>query len=65
VTLDWTSPTNEGDADVSALLLDAHAKVRSDADLYFSNNPVASDGSVQRLGKTPWGAATRTGSAST
>ncbi|MBD0838631.1 TerD family protein [Streptomyces sp. TRM68416] len=55
VSLDWTSPTGEGDADVSVLLLGANGKVRSDADFYFYNNPVASDGSVQLLGKTPTG----------
>jgi stress response protein SCP2 len=55
VSLDWTSPTGEGDADVSVLLLDANGKVRSDGDFYFYNNPVASDGSVQLLGKTPTG----------
>jgi stress response protein SCP2 len=55
VGLDWTSPTGEGDADVSVLLLDANGKVRSDADFYFYNNPVAADGSVQLLGKTPTG----------
>ncbi|MGX1313331.1 stress response protein SCP2 [Streptomyces calvus] len=55
VGLDWTSPTGDGDADVSVLLLDADGKVRSDADFYFYNNPVAADGSVQLLGKTPTG----------
>lgn len=55
VSLDWTSPTGEGDADVSVLLLNADGKVRSDADFYFYNNPVALDGSVQLLGKTPTG----------
>ncbi|MFH8564707.1 TerD family protein [Streptomyces sp. NPDC017988] len=55
VGLEWTSPTGEGDADVSVLLLDAAGKVRSDADFYFYNNPVAADGSVQLLGKTPTG----------
>jgi stress response protein SCP2 len=55
VSLDWTSPTGEGDADVSVLLLNADGKVRSDADFYFYNNPVAADGSVQLLGKTPTG----------
>ncbi|MEV7195090.1 TerD family protein [Streptomyces sp. NPDC093510] len=55
VSLDWTSPTGEGDADVSVLLLDTGGKVRSDADFYFYNNPVAPDGSVQLLGKTPTG----------
>ncbi|WP_206300101.1 TerD family protein [Streptomyces mangrovisoli] len=53
VGLSWTSPTGEGDADVSVLLLDANGKVRSDADFCFYNNPVAADGSVQLLGKTP------------
>ncbi len=38
---------------MSVLLLDANGKVRSDADFYFYNNPVAADGSVQVLGKTP------------
>ncbi|WP_316762584.1 TerD family protein [Streptomyces herbicida] len=53
VSLGWGSPTGEGDADVSVLLLDASGKVRSDSDFYFYNNPVAADGSVQLLGKTP------------
>ncbi|WP_432101672.1 TerD family protein [Streptomyces sp. WAC 04229] len=53
VGLGWVSPTGEGDADVSVLLLDANGKVRSDSDFYFYNHPVAADGSVQLLGKTP------------
>ncbi|MFE0739286.1 TerD family protein, partial [Streptomyces sp. NPDC058855] len=53
VSLGWASSSGEGDADVSVLLLDAHGKVRSDADFYFYNNPVAADGSVQLLGKKP------------
>ncbi|MGW9041072.1 TerD family protein [Streptomyces lydicus] len=53
LSLSWVSPTGEGDADVSVLLLDANGKVRSDSDFYFYNNPVAADGSVQLLGKTP------------
>ncbi|MFE6551136.1 TerD family protein [Streptomyces sp. NPDC057746] len=53
VSLGWGSSTGEGDADVSVLLLDANGKVRNDADFYFYNNPVAADGSVQVLGKTP------------
>lgn len=53
VSLGWVSPTGEGDADVSVLLLDANGKVRSDNDFYFYNHPVAADGSVQLLGKTP------------
>ncbi|MFE9771328.1 TerD family protein [Streptomyces sp. NPDC005931] len=59
VSLAWTSPTGEGDADVSVLLLNADGKVRSDADFYFYNNPVAVDGSVQLLGKTPTGSGSK------
>ncbi|MEU0174354.1 TerD family protein [Streptomyces massasporeus] len=55
VSLGWSDPTGEGDADVSVLLLDGSGKVRSDADFYFYNNPVAADGSVQLLGKEPTG----------
>jgi stress response protein SCP2 len=53
VSLGWSSPTGEGDADVSVLLLTRDGKVRGDTDFYFYNNPVAPDGSVQLLGKTP------------
>ncbi|MFD8543767.1 TerD family protein [Streptomyces sp. NPDC059649] len=53
--LGWSSTSGEGDADVSVLLLNEHGKVRSDADFYFYNHPVAPDGSVQLLGKTPAG----------
>ncbi|WP_432091204.1 TerD family protein [Streptomyces sp. NRRL F-5630] len=55
VGLGWESPTGEGDADVSVLLLGEDGKVRGDTDLYFYNNPSAADGSVQLLGKTPVG----------
>ncbi|NEE10552.1 TerD family protein [Streptomyces sp. SID7499] len=55
VSLGWSSPSGEGDADVSVLLLDKSGKVRSDADFYFYNNPSAADGSVQLLGKEPTG----------
>ncbi|MDR6979781.1 stress response protein SCP2 [Streptomyces sp. 3330] len=55
VSLGWASSTGEGDADVSVLLLDEKGKVRSDADFYFYNHPVAPDGSVQLLGKVPSG----------
>ncbi|BDE40408.1 stress response protein, TerZ- and CABP1 [Streptomyces lividans] len=55
VSLGWASPTGEGDADVSVLLLGGQGKVRSDADFYFYNNAVAADGSVQLLGKAPTG----------
>ncbi|MEU1038123.1 TerD family protein [Streptomyces sp. NPDC005551] len=53
VSLSWSSPTGEGDADVSVLLLGGNGKVRGDADFYFYNNPAAADGSVQLLGKAP------------
>ncbi len=53
VSLGWSSPAGDGDADVSVLLLGQDGKVRSDADFYFYNNPVAADGSVQLLDKTP------------
>lgn len=53
VSLGWSSATGEGDADVSVLLLDENGKVRDDADFCFYNTPVAGDGSVQLLGKTP------------
>ncbi|MHC3472144.1 TerD family protein [Streptomyces sp. 7R007] len=55
VGLGWVSPSGEGDADVSVLLLDGNGKVRSDGDFCFYNNPVAADGCVQLLGKTPTG----------
>ncbi|MFC9427183.1 TerD family protein [Streptomyces sp. NPDC056987] len=53
VGLSWSSETGDGDADVSVLLLGDRGKVRSDADFFFYNNPVADDGSVQLLGKAP------------
>ncbi|MFI8005183.1 TerD family protein [Streptomyces sp. NPDC086010] len=53
MSLGWSSPTGQGDADVSVLLLDGNGKVVSDTDFCFYNNPVAGDGSVQLLGKTP------------
>ncbi|MFG2589118.1 TerD family protein [Streptomyces sp. NPDC048438] len=53
MSLGWSSLTGEGDADVSVLLLDGNGKVRSDADFCFYNNPIAGNGSVQLLGKTP------------
>ncbi|MEV6394843.1 TerD family protein [Streptomyces sp. NPDC051907] len=55
VSLNWSSSTGDGDADVSVLLLGADGRVRSDADFFFYNNPAAADGSVQLLGKTPTG----------
>ena len=53
LSLSWSSPTGDGDADVSVIHLAAHGKVRSDADFFFYNNPASTDGSVQLLGKTP------------
>ncbi|MFI5530595.1 TerD family protein [Kitasatospora sp. NPDC051853] len=51
VSVGWSSPTGEGDADVSVLLVTADGKVRSNADFLFYNNPAAADGSVQLLGQ--------------
>ncbi|WP_199827076.1 TerD family protein [Streptomyces sp. WM6378] len=53
VSLSWSSPSGEGDADVSILLLGANGKVRSNGDFYFYNNPAAADGTVQLLGPAP------------
>ncbi|WP_326697642.1 TerD family protein [Streptomyces sp. NBC_01754] len=53
MSLGWSSPGGDGDADVSVLLLDGNGKVRSDADFCFYNNPIVGNGSVQLLGKTP------------
>ncbi|MDJ0461708.1 TerD family protein [Streptomyces sp. H27-C3] len=53
ISLSWSSPSGEGDADVSVLLLGGNGKVRHNEDFFFYNNPAASDGSVQLLGLTP------------
>ncbi|WP_434600333.1 TerD family protein [Streptomyces sp. A5-4] len=53
ISLSWSSPSGEGDADVSVLLLGGNGKVRHNDDFFFYNNPAASDGSVQLLGLTP------------
>ncbi|MCD9142253.1 TerD family protein [Streptomyces albireticuli] len=53
VSLGWSSPDGDGDADVSVLLLDENGKVRGNEDFFFYNNPAAADGSVQLLGQTP------------
>ncbi|AYG83567.1 General stress protein 16U [Streptomyces hundungensis] len=53
VSLSWSSPSGEGDADVSVLLLGTDGKVRDNADFYFYNNPAAADGTVQLLGPAP------------
>ncbi|OEJ51077.1 TerD family protein [Streptomyces agglomeratus] len=55
ISLEWSSPNGDGDADVSVLLLGADGKVRSNADFFFYNNPAAANGSVQLLGQTPTG----------
>lgn len=55
MSLGWSSATGQGDADVSVLLLDANGKVRGDADFCSYSNPVAGNGSVRLLGKTPTG----------
>ncbi|MCX5383096.1 TerD family protein [Streptomyces sp. NBC_00083] len=53
VGLSWSSPSGEGDADVSVLLIGANGKVRDNADFFFYNNPAAADGTVQLLGAAP------------
>ncbi|MGW5863093.1 TerD family protein [Streptomyces sp. NPDC055239] len=53
ISLSWSSPSGQGDADVSVLLLSEKGKVRSNSDFFFYNNPAAADGSVQLLGLTP------------
>lgn len=53
ISLSWSSPSGQGDADVSVLLLGEKGKVRSNGDFFFYNNPAAADGSVQLLGLTP------------
>ncbi|MGW7269766.1 TerD family protein [Streptomyces sp. NPDC054864] len=53
VSLSWSSPSGQGDADVSVLLLSDKGKVRSNTDFFFYNNPAAADGSVQLLGLAP------------
>ena len=53
LSLSWSSPTGDADADVSVIRLAATGKVRSDADFFFYNNPADADGSVQLLGRAP------------
>lgn len=53
VRLSWSSPSGEGDADVSVLLLRANGRVGGNGDFFFYNNPTAADGSVELLGQTP------------
>ncbi|WP_349636795.1 TerD family protein [Streptomyces sp. 549] len=58
LTLSWSDPTGEGDADISVLLLGPDGKVSRDEDFYFYNNPTDENGSVQMLGKSPTGSGT-------
>jgi stress response protein SCP2 len=50
VVLGWAE--SEVEVDVSALLLNADSKVRSDADFVFYNQPESADGSVRFLGSS-------------
>jgi stress response protein SCP2 len=52
VILRWRDPESTADVDISALLLGADGKVRSDDDLVFYNAPVGADGAVRLVGKT-------------
>lgn len=47
----WSDPDGVTDIDVSALLLGADGRVRSDDDFVFYNAPAGGDGSVRLLGK--------------
>ncbi|MGW2519225.1 TerD family protein [Streptomyces sp. NPDC001617] len=51
VTVAWQHGPGVPDVDVSALLLDATGRVRSDADLVFYNQPAHPSGTVRHLGK--------------
>jgi stress response protein SCP2 len=53
LSLRWTNPTGQGDADVSVLLLGADRKVRTDEDFFFYNRQPGEQDPVQLLGKTP------------
>jgi stress response protein SCP2 len=57
VTLGWSAAPGL-DADLSALLVTASGKVRSDEDFVFYNQPTAAGGAVRHLGKTRQGSAT-------
>lgn len=52
VILRWRDPESTADVDISALLLGADGRVRSDDDLVFYNAPVGADGAVRLVGKT-------------
>ncbi|KAF3465416.1 TerD family protein [Streptomyces sp. Tu 3180] len=51
VAVTWQQGPGVPDVDVSALLLDATGRVRSDADLVFYNQPAHPSGTVRHLGK--------------
>ncbi|MYS73739.1 TerD family protein, partial [Streptomyces sp. SID5926] len=51
VAVTWRQGVHVPDVDVSALLLDATGRVRSDADLVFYNQPAHPSGAVRHLGK--------------
>jgi stress response protein SCP2 len=51
VAVTWRQGAQVPDVDVSALLLDATGRVRSDADLVFYNQPAHPSGAVRHLGK--------------
>ena len=50
-TVTWRSDPSAPDVDVSALLLDASGKVRSDQDFVFYNQPRHASGAVRHAGK--------------
>jgi len=52
VALSWTSGPGVPDADVSALLLGEHGKVRGDDDFVFYNQPRHRSGAVTHDGKS-------------
>lgn len=53
VVVAWGNARGDRELDVSALLLGADRKVRSDADLVFFNQPTGAEGCVRHLGKVP------------
>ncbi len=59
VAVDWA--TGSHDLDVSALVLGADGKVRSDRDFIFYNQPTSPDGAVAHAGKTTSGGNTSDG----
>lgn len=58
LALCWADASGTGDADASALLLNADGKVRSDDDFYFYNRVAQPEDPVQLLGKSPTGGGT-------